>query len=110
MAEVEVQKRPARRGRKRWGPLIRFLTNQMQTAGSERVRMEAARRLCDILSLREERELIDLRREDRAARKAAAGGVPEPSGPSEVETAELAADRFLASLRERAIETKETDE
>ena len=56
-------------GRRRWAELIRFLKTTMQTAKSERVRMAAAERLADILTLREQREQLELKAALREAEK-----------------------------------------
>lgn len=112
-----TDRKTRRIGRKRWGALVRFLTDKMQNATSERVQMTAALRLADVLSLREQREQLELRRELRDAGKATDG--PQGDAQAEtssqdqgraVETAELAAEKFLASLRQRVTEAKEIDE
>lgn len=78
--------------------------------------MAAAQRLAEILILREQRELLELRRELRDASKPTdapeTSEQPEgsPDTPERVqETAELAAERFLTSIRQRVTEAKETD-
>ena len=48
-------------GRRRWADLVRFLTKTMQSSGSERVRMQAAQMLANILTLREQKEIAELR-------------------------------------------------
>lgn len=83
-----------RPGRKRWGPLIKFLTIQMEKAGSERVRMQAALKLADILSLREQREQLEMRRESRVQPKA---------GDELNETPEASAEELLPVSREDAL-------
>lgn len=54
-------------GRRRWAKVTRFLEKTMETGGSERVRMQAAMRLVDLLTLREQREIAELRRNAPAA-------------------------------------------
>lgn len=106
---MATQKPPSRMGRKRWGDLCAFLAKQMKTSGSEKVRMQAALRLADILTVREQREQLELRRELRDAGKAgdAPDGDAQPEGsPETQETAELAAERFLASIRQRTADTE----
>ncbi|MBW4039211.1 MAG: hypothetical protein HIU91_10115 [Acidobacteria bacterium] len=77
----------------------------MKTSGNERLRMQAALRLADILSLREEREQLELRRELRDAWKAADApgthGLPNVSDtPVETrETAEQVTERILERYR-----------
>jgi len=41
--------------------LVKFFTETMQTSKSERTRMTAALRLADVLALREQRELLELK-------------------------------------------------
>lgn len=94
--------KPSRRGRKRWGELVRFLTETMKTSQNERVRMTAAQRLTDILILREQREQLEIRRELRDAGKAldTPHGNGQPTAPPEAqESAEESVDAFLARIR-----------
>lgn len=99
-----TQTRNRRIGRKRWGPLIKYLTETMQNSGSERVRMQAALRLADVLTLREQREQLELRRELRMpttapdeANEAAAG----EEQPASREDAVREARAFLARIEGR---------
>ena len=68
-----------RTGRRRWASLVRFLTEQMQGSKSERVRMQAALRLADILTLREEREIDELKAAARAEAVTVPVNDPEPA-------------------------------
>ena len=85
---------------------MRFLTETMKTSGSERVRMAAAVHLKDVLTLREQRDLAELR---AAARQAEAQNEPatpgtgdpvenEPQSPAD---AERAAKEFLNRIKQR---------
>lgn len=106
----EIQKemiphRTSRKGRKRWSELVKFLTATMKTASSERVRMQAAMRLADILTLREQREQLELRMAVRAAEKGGNGSTDVRDSPDEVsepltpqETALHNAQAFLARI------------
>ena len=97
---TEVRK-TRRIGRKRWGALVRFLTSQMETAQSERVRMTAALRLADILALREQREQLEIRRELRLAGRADEAPNDTQDALVSEETPESRAERFLAGLRQQ---------
>lgn len=100
---------PPRRGRKRWGDLCAFLTRTMKESGSERTRMQAAMRLADILTLREAREQLELRRELRDAGKA----VDAPATDGQLERSPDATERpesveqFLVRIAAR--HTQETE-
>lgn len=97
-------------GRKRWGALVAFLTDKMKNAASERVQMTAAMRLADILSLREQREQLEIRREVRDSGKPTdAPGQPEAS-PDAPERVQETAEQFLARIAARRAEEIETDE
>lgn len=105
-----------RRGRKRWSDLIKFLKTTMKTSGNERVRMQAADRLAQILAIREEREIAELRVQERMARiQAQNGGGSEPAedeapeATEPVESASTAAQRFLDSLKQRKAEGTDTE-
>ncbi len=108
MTDTAVNKGPQRVGRRRWADLTRFLTQQMKTAKSERVRMQAALRLADILELREQREHIQLRKAARlevvqATALTAAANAGSVSGAEDaelepVETESEKIKRFLAGL------------
>jgi hypothetical protein len=67
---------PKRVGRRRWSALVKFLTTTMQTSKSERVRMQAAMRLSEVLMAREQKEIAELRAVTR--RIEAAPVPPEP--------------------------------
>lgn len=76
----------------------------MQTSGSERVRMQAAERLCEIQMLREQREIAELR---AAARAESSTSLPAPAEtPADerqapapaTESATEAAQRFIKSM------------
>ncbi len=102
---MNAQVKKSRIGRKRWGPLVKFLTETMQSATSEKLRMTAALRLADVLSLREQREQLELRRELRLAEKST-GAEPETEteeSPASPSTAERAARLFLESIREKVV-------
>lgn len=93
-------------GRKRWGALVRFLTDKMQNAASERVQMTAALRLADVLSLREQREQLEMRRELRDAGKAtdASQGNGQPEGPPETQgRAQESVEEFLKRVRTTSV-------
>lgn len=109
---MTTTRKTRRVGRKRWSALVRFLTDKMQNAGSERVQMSAAMRLAEILILREQREQLELRRELRDAGKAVdapeAPGIPETS-PDTPERVQESVDEFLARLSARTQEIN-TDE
>lgn len=96
-----TQPRKPRIGRKRWGPLIRYLTETMQNARSERMRMQAALRLSDVLTLREQREQLELRRELRMLTKVGEDPEETPEPVQVQESAEEAASRFLASMQQK---------
>lgn len=88
--------RKPRVGRRRWAKLVRFLEQTMESSGSERLRMTAALRLADVLTLREQRELAEIRAAARVEAKAEGieTVVVEPdSGPD----AEQATDESIAS-------------
>jgi hypothetical protein len=93
-----MTKTPKKRmvGRRRWAELVKFLTTTMKTSRSEKVRMTAALRLADVLTLREQREMAELRAQ---ARKDA--GLPPEVVASPVETAEDAQARMDAEAQER---------
>ena len=94
--------KPSRRGRKRWGELVRFLTETMKTSQNERVRMTAAQRLTDILILREQREQLEMRRELRLAEKGdAPDGTAQPEVPAPAETPEQVTERILERYRQK---------
>lgn len=98
------QPRTRRAGRRRWAELVRYLTATMKTSASERVRMTAALRLADVLTVREERELAEIR---AAARIAAA--TQTPLAPDEEDTdngndVRLSARSFLARIQSRDVE------
>jgi hypothetical protein len=111
---MTTQKQPSRRGRKRWGELVRFLTDTMKNSQNERVRMAAAQRLTDILILREQREQLEIRRELRDVGKTL--GTPEtpgqPTAPSGTQgSEEETVDAFLARIRgSKAEEIEPEDE
>lgn len=63
-------------GRRRWAKVVRFLETTMEQSKSERTRMQAAMRLVDVLTLREQREQVELRRNTPA--KPAGDATPEP--------------------------------
>lgn len=94
-----TQPRKRRIGRKQWGPLIKYLTETMRTSGSERVRMAAALRLADVLTLREQREQLEMRRELRLLAKA--GDEPEdtPGNEAARQSAAETVDEFLARIK-----------
>jgi hypothetical protein len=76
----------------------------MKTAQSERVRMAAAMRLADILTLREQRDVAELRAAVRAAGKTEDADGDQPSAsepPATGETAEQIAERLLESYRQK---------
>lgn len=84
---------------------MKFLTTTMKTSGSEKVRMQAADRLTEILLVREQKEIAELRAAARTAGKGDDGvpgtleaqeQVPEPSAPQQ--TAEEAAATFLKRI------------
>jgi len=83
-------------GRRRWAKVIRFLENAMETGGSERVRMQAAMRLVDLLTLREQREIAELRR--NAPTAPAGDATPEPG--KQDETAPVGETREEKNARE----------
>lgn len=106
-----------RRGRKRWAELIKFLKLTMKTSGNERIRMQAADRLAQILAVREEREIAELRVQERMARlQALQAGTepsesePEPESTEPVESASTAAQRFLADLKAESKTKEETED
>lgn len=70
-----MTKKPRQRlvGRRRWAKVTRFLENAMVNGGSERIRTQAAMRLVDLLTLREQREIAELRRDALKERDAQAG-------------------------------------
>lgn len=91
-------------GRRRWAALTVFLTKTMQEAKSERVRMQAAMRLADVLTLRTQQELAEM----KAAARIAEQQTPAVTAPgAEVVTAEPVcredalrqAEEFLARTR-----------
>lgn len=91
--------RKRRIGRKRWGPLIKYLTETMQTSNNERVRMQAALRLADVLTLREQREQLEIRRELRSLTTAPDVPNDEPADePLNKEDAVREAQAFLARV------------
>jgi hypothetical protein len=99
---MTTQTRKRRTGRKRWGDLVRFLTETMKSSQNERVRMAAAQRLTDILILREQREQLEIRRELRETGKTldAPQGSGQPTAPPETQdSAEESVDAFLARIR-----------
>jgi len=78
----------------------------MKSSGNERVRMAAAERLADILTLREQREQLELRRELRLQSKISDAEETKDSPsysaqPVSREDAIQDAQMFLANLRER---------
>jgi hypothetical protein len=80
----------------------------MYESKNEKVRMSAAMRLADILTLREQREIAEL----RATERKGAGDPGDTTAPTEPEapkeTAEEAAARFLESiLRQRGVTASE---
>lgn len=90
-------------GRRRWAELTRFLTATMKTSGSERVRMAAAERLTEILMLREQREIAELRASARATGANAPAPADEPqeqpTPKPTLEQAQQEAEAFLARMR-----------
>jgi hypothetical protein len=86
---TQARKKQRRVGRRRWAELTRFLIHTMKTSGSERVRMAAATHLKDVLVLREQRELIELR---AATRQAETGNVPALETPELPEPVRTQAD------------------
>jgi|GEM_PF-4325022 len=97
---TKTQRKP-RIGRKRWGDVVRYLTETMKTSGNERMRMQAAMRLADILTLREQREQLELRRELRMQSKADNEPEPEPKQES--------VDEFLERVSKERSNTNEGD-
>ena len=96
-------------GRRRWAELTRFLTQAMKSSGSERVRMAAAVHLKEVLVIREQRELVELRAAARQTETQNNPAIPEQAEPVQEpagtpESAQERARRFLESLSA----TKET--
>ena len=72
--------------------MVKFFTETMQTSKSERTRMTAALRLADVLALREERELLELKaamRKTNAPGEAAKGEQHEEEHTDTPEDADL---------------------
>ena len=93
-------------GRRRWARLTQFLENVMETSGSERVRMQAALRLCDVLLAREQREQVELRAAERSVSKEPD---VQPAVPAQAEETDAvtAARAFIAKLGNRSGGTDE---
>ena len=86
-------------GRRRWARLTQFLENVMETSKSERTRMTAALRLCDVLLAREQREQAELRAAERSASKEPDVQPAAPAAETEPEeSATDAARKFLKSI------------
>lgn len=94
-----MNQRKSRVGRRRWAELVRFLTDTMKTSRNERVRMTAALRLADVLTLREQREIAELKAVARSADTGTAVATEQPTEVAEPESAEDAARRFLESRK-----------
>jgi hypothetical protein len=92
---MKTTKTPKKRmvGRRRWAELVKFLTTTMKTSRSERVRMTAALRLADVLTLREQREMAELRAQTRRE-----AGLPPETVATPADSAEALLD---AEARER---------
>lgn len=88
-------------GRRKWAHLIRTLTQLAEKGTTERTRLTAALRLADVLLVREERELAEMRRTERLATAAKDAASVEPA-PTEQEPADPleAAREFLAKIKE----------
>jgi hypothetical protein len=87
--------------RRKYASITRFLTGLMQdTKASQRVRMAAAFRLCDVYTAADQRAWRIEDRRYRAELRAQGQTVPEPveTETAEPETAEQAAQRFLESV------------
>lgn len=84
--------RKSRIGRKRWGPLVKFLTDTMMHSTDHKTRMTAAQRLTDILLAREQRDQLELKRELRMLEKEAKAPPADEQKPESV-------DEFLARIR-----------
>ena len=102
-------------GRRRWATLTRYLESVMETSKSERTRMTAALRLCDVLLAREQREQAELRAAERSASKEPGAVTQAESGATTQaeetdDDAVTAARAFIAKLGSRAANGEATHE
>ena len=70
----------------------------MKQPGDAKIRMLAAERLAEILIIREQRDIAELKAEARKAEASAPSPEGTPESPAEL-TAEEAATQFLAKVR-----------
>ncbi len=112
MTNTTKQKATKRRiGRRRWAELVRGLTHMMKTAGSERVRITAALRLADVLTLQEQREQAELRTAARIAEAMTAASDPaQPQEPPAVAPDALTAARAFLAKHRASAEAQQTQE
>lgn len=96
-----MTKRKRWAGRRKWARLISILTTLAENGTSERTKLVAAERLTDVMLVREQRELAEIRRTEKAEKESNQTIQTDQNSPDETETAQEAAERFLAGIRAR---------